>query len=69
MGFFYSNCYFYELQLFSKTAMVTINAPEVAPLTEAMVPTPDPRIGLDAGLFDAEENNMESRSTLTNSST
>ena len=38
-----------------ETAMVTINAPEVAPLTEAIVPTPDPRIGLDAGLFDAEE--------------
>ena len=38
-----------------ETAMVTVNAPEVAPLKEAMVPTPDPRVGLGAGLFDAEE--------------
>ena len=38
-----------------ETAMVPVNAPEVAPLAEAVVPTPDPRVGLDAGLFDAEE--------------
>ena len=38
-----------------ETAMVTVNAPEVAPLTQAMVSTLDPRVGLGAGLFDAEE--------------
>jgi hypothetical protein len=38
-----------------ETAMVPVNAPEVAPLAEAVVPSPDPRVGLDAGLFDAEE--------------
>ena len=38
-----------------ETAMVPVNTPEVAPLAEAVVPAPDPRVGLDAGLFDAEE--------------
>ncbi len=30
-------------------------APEVAPMDEVTPPTPDPRVGLGAGLFDAEE--------------
>ena len=42
-------------------------APEVAPLSEATIPTPDPRQGLGAGLFDAEEAiwNLELVSTTT----
>lgn len=39
----------------SKIADVEYTAPEVAPLSEATIPTPDPRVGLAAGLFDAEE--------------
>ncbi|MBO6525121.1 MAG: hypothetical protein JJ971_14930 [Balneolaceae bacterium] len=40
-------------------------APEVAPMSEVTPPTPDPRVGLEAGLFDAEEAiwNLEMLST------
>ena len=34
---------------------VEYSSPEVAPLTNVESPTPDPRVGLGAGLFDAEE--------------
>ncbi len=34
---------------------VEFTAPEVAPLNEAVIPNPDPRADLNAGLFDAEE--------------
>jgi hypothetical protein len=36
-------------------ADVEFTAPTVAPLSEAVIPTPDPRQGLSEGLFDAEE--------------
>ncbi|MEP1151346.1 MAG: hypothetical protein ABJH08_06415 [Balneola sp.] len=34
---------------------VSYSAPEVAPLTNVDSPSPDPRVGLKAGLFDAEQ--------------
>lgn len=37
----------------SETVMAPFTAPEVASLDEAMVPSPDPRVGLSEGLFDA----------------
>lgn len=39
----------------SETMQVPFTAPAVAPLEEATVPTPDPRVGLSEGLFDAGE--------------
>jgi len=39
----------------SPVTNVPFTAPEVAPVTEATPSTPDPRVGLGAGLFDAEE--------------
>lgn len=43
----------------------TFTAPEVAPVSEATPDTPDPRVGLGAGLFDAEDAiwNLEMLST------
>lgn len=37
----------------SETTMAPFTAPEVAPVEDATVPTPDPRVGLEAGLYDA----------------
>jgi len=39
----------------SETVMAPFTAPEVASLNEAVVPSPDPRVGLSEGLFDAGE--------------
>ena len=37
----------------SETTMAPFTAPEVAPVEDATVPTPDPRVGLEEGLYDA----------------
>ena len=39
----------------SEVTTVPFTAPEVAKLEEAVIPTPDPRVGLGEGLFDAEQ--------------
>ena len=39
----------------SETMTTPFTAPEIASLDEAVVPTPDPRVGLSEGLFDAEQ--------------
>ncbi len=49
----------------SPTIQAPFTAPQVATLDEVSAPSPDPRVGLGAGLFDAEEAiwNMEMLST------
>lgn len=39
----------------SNVADSSFSTPNVAPLSKAKVPSPDPRVGLKAGLFDAEQ--------------
>jgi hypothetical protein len=39
----------------SETTMAPFTAPEVAPVEDATIPSPDPRVGLEPGLYDAEQ--------------